>query len=508
MNYPRRIREGLILTAFLLVICFVVNVYGGTFLGKNDLQIQKESGDKTSIVVAYPYDSAVCDFTDLQEVEAAINEITQEEIGVTVELRPVNIYSSYQEYMQWLSRGDTIDLMYIQGSSIKPFIDAGLLQSMSGYLKRDMTYIYIKNQMSQGAITQAATQQGKIYGVADIKEAEAQGYGLWISENILNEAGYNYQPNHIYTYDEIEQIMEKLKEQYPNQYPLAQITATQTGTSGIYYTRLGNSLGDDFYTGVVRNDSDVVENAFTTPEYLEFLSYMNRWYDREYIFDDSAIYTNGAIRLLKTGKVFLYPASSRPDTMDLSLGVDNDYVCLQMVQPQQILPSATQGYWTLPSTSRYASKAAEFLNLLYSSTKVTNLLCYGIQDKHYTIADANVKYIKKTGTGYYFPTASFGAQENRFSYQNKYQQEIAEKYNLQAQAADSRYQGVVMDTSSVIREEYAVNQVVQKYLYVLESGSVDLKQNYQDFLIDLQEAGIDTILQEKQTQLNTWLNRE
>lgn len=49
--------------------------------------------------------------------------------------------------------------------------------------------------------------------------------------------------------------------------------------------------------------------------------------------------------------------------------------------------------------------------------------------------------------------------------------------------------------------------MVATYVPVLESGSVDLDENYQDFLTALEEAGIDRIIADKQRQLDEWLER-
>ena len=62
--------------------------------------------------------------------------------------------------------------------------------------------------------------QGRIYGIACLSGQEANGYGLWISGSLLTESGFAYDPDHIYTLEELDLLFASLKERYPDSYPL------------------------------------------------------------------------------------------------------------------------------------------------------------------------------------------------------------------------------------------------------------------------------------------------
>ena len=81
--------------------------------------------------------------------------------------------------------------------------------------------------------------------------------------------------------------------------------------------------------------------------------------------------------------------------------------------------------------------------------------------------------------------------------------EQQEEYNKNAKKSVAY--GFIFDSSSVTNEITACNNVVAKYRASLECGSVDPEVALPEFNAELKTAGIDTIIAEKQRQLDEWL---
>jgi len=64
--------------------------------------------------------------------------------------------------------------------------------------------------------------------------------------------------------------------------------------------------------------------------------------------------------------------------------------------------------------------------------------------------------------------------------------------------------GFTFDNSNVKTEYTAVTNVIEQYMYGLVCGSVDPTTEIPIFLQRLDEAGLGTIIAEKQTQLDAW----
>ena len=65
--------------------------------------------------------------------------------------------------------------------------------------------------------------------------------------------------------------------------------------------------------------------------------------------------------------------------------------------------------------------------------------------------------------------------------------------------------GFVFDDTNVVNEVTACTNVIQQYAYGLEVGAVDVDTVLPEFQQALKDAGIDTIIAEKQSQLDAWL---
>lgn len=496
----RRILSGGIVLLFGMALFWSVSLSSGKAQTAGSKGSEADRSDLCHIRMTYPITEGVSDISDLEEIAGQINRIAGKEIGVEVELIPVDPSTAGRKYPLWLSRGEVIDLMFIRGEDIRFYSDKGLLSSLSGQLERNADTIRFQDRMLDGALTQGAKQQGKVYGIKNFSRQQNAGYGLWVSAAVLEEAGFVYDENHLYSLEEIDRLLFEIKSRYSDSYPLGQITAEQNHTSALYYMKTGNSLGADLITGVVDEETMQVKNFFETEAYQEFLMYMERWYRLEYVYPDNVIYNGSVKNLLEEGNVFLVPGSAYPGTMDLMLGKETDYVCLKMVEPADsgTFPS---DYWTVPITSRYPVEAVKFLNLLYEDQRLAYLFNYGIVEKHYEIADPKSRLLKPLFGGFYNPFADIGDTRELYAFGTGAQQQEREALYEEVGWKEDTF---VYSTQNVRRQIDEIQRVIDVYTPLLESGSVRRQENYVMFLKELREAGMDEVLADKQKQLDEY----
>lgn len=87
------------------------------------------SGDFTRIVMTYQY-LEYSNLDHIEEIIAAVNEISRSEIGVEVELKFVEALDSFTDYPVWLSKGERIDLMLLNYQNIRYYVDRDMLLPM------------------------------------------------------------------------------------------------------------------------------------------------------------------------------------------------------------------------------------------------------------------------------------------------------------------------------------------------------------------------------------------
>ncbi len=72
-------------------------------------------------------------------------------------------------------------------------------------------------------------------------------------------------------------------------------------------------------------------------------------------------------------------------------------------------------------------------------------------------------------------------------------------------AKNSLALGFKFDTSKVTNEIAAINNVIEEFKATIYSGSVDVEEYLNKLNKKLKDQGIDRVIEEMQTQLNSWL---
>lgn len=164
----------------------------------------------------------------------------------------------------------------------------------------------------------------------------------------------------------------------------------------------------------------------------------------------------------------------------------------------------------IPTNAKNPEKAMEVLNLLFTDGEFSNVLANGVEGEDYTITDAENGVIEFNGSAEKKYTNMFGVWGDGAQWYisppttpDIYQQR--EDYLAETVAHTSKVYGYKFDASSVETEQSTVKNVIAKYLTQLEYGTVDVDTVLPEFLNDLENAGMSTIIEENQRQLDEWL---
>lgn len=475
--------------------------------------ISEKSGRKADhIVVTYQTFEPDSILTDFKEVADAINAITVPEIGVEAEFRQIGAVEAFTEYSLWISRGEQIDLMMLNYQDITAYINRGMLLPIDACLEQEGQGIAELVEEGLNPM-EGSVAEGKTYGVVTVTRGQGNGSGIWTRKEYLEEAGISYQTGHVYTFDELTEIFGKFKALYPDKYPLGQITSGQTGSSASFYLRSGDGLGGDVMGGMILGDDFQVVSYYGSEQYEEFLRYMRKWYLNGYIYPDAAFTDTSQVELIKEEVLMSYPSSSAPG-MAPKDWMKGETVCLRTMKPEIGAQYARSGFWTIPVTSAEPEAAMRFLNMMYTDARIGNLLSLGIEGKHYVVTDEEHKLAdypegKDSSTvGYLNPLGMYGDYRKQYMRGTVEDREAESAYSEEA-ARNTVYtitRGMYYSTANVSKELADLQETVLKYVPILESGSVDIDKYYPEFLNELDRAGLQKVMEDKQRQLNEWLS--
>ena len=149
----------------------------------------------------------------------------------------------------------------------------------------------------------------------------------------------------------------------------------------------------------------------------------------------------------------------------------------------------------------------KFLNLWISDPEVGTLISYGIEGKHYQL--------NENGLGAYpdgqdaqsctYHLGSGISNINRILWESENPDYAELLVESNRDARKSAGMGFSFNTESVTNEITQLDNVCSKYQIGLECGALDPETALPEFIEELKGAGIDTVIEEKQRQLDAFL---
>ena len=151
----------------------------------------------------------------------------------------------------------------------------------------------------------------------------------------------------------------------------------------------------------------------------------------------------------------------------------------------------------------------KFLNLWFSDEELGNLISYGIEGEHYVLDENGMgKYLEgkdATTCAYHLGASISNINRIRWESENPEYAELLVESNTNAKKSAGL--GFGFDTANVTNEITQLDNVCSKYQIGLESGALDPEKYLPEFNAALKDAGIETVIAEKQKQLDAFLGK-
>lgn len=504
----------------ILIIAFsVIMVIGLVACGKSDSSEQKEGDFSSSekkgydkVVYAYATFNNIPNSDILATVEEEINKITREKINVEVELLPIAIFDYSSSVSLTLQGGGQIDLFQSLGD-FNTSVSSDMAYDLTDLID---TYAPEAKEVLGEGFLDACVKEGKLYGIPTYKPYALTPMVIYKQE-IADEL--NIDMSQVKSIFDLTDVLRKVKEAYPDMTPLVPV---QTGTSGVNMTIPEvDYLTDDYYSpkGILKGNDMTVVDYYSTSEFADISNLARTWYNEGLILQDAATTTSTATELMSAANSFCYVASYSypPEDTAASISAQVGGIPLGAVQIGEAYLDTTSINalsWMVSSTSKVPEAALKFLNLTFTDSDVINLLIYGIKDRDYVISeDGYVSYPEGQDASSvpYTAQLSCGTLGNFFlmhPMEGTSKESLIWEEEQNQLAKKSPAMGFTFDSSGVKTEYTAVSNVIQQYLPGLLCGSVDPEVMIPEFRNKLSEAGLDTIIEAKQSQLDEWLKNK
>lgn len=467
-------------------------------------------------------------------VQDAINDYMIPKYHIEVELLPLQS-ADYQKKVQlMLSGGDALDVFPIQATYAASWINMGGVYDMNEFMDTEEG-MAIEDALGEN-LTYAGSMNNILYGFPANKEYVELG-GLCMRADICDELGiteeYGLEKNKdeydgtIYNWSVAGEIFEKVKEAYPDMVPLYLNQSSQMNR----FTHF-DTLGDNF--GVIDwesdHDSTTVVNKYETDTYKNAVKMLADWYDKGYIYKDAQTDTSGSSTMMKAGNTFSYATAIKPGML-VEAEAANGMDCYAMYFRTGTEPTSNEGtrsvlftgnaclYNTgIATNSEDPAMAFKFVSALYTDPTLMNLWQYGIEDVNYKKNDDGTIYYAdgEDGSNYkYHQNTGWSMGNQMISYVWSDGSKTADYWDkLEAHNAwgdVSPTFGFNWDSTEHSTELTALSNALNNYRAALETGSVGsakVDETLDSLNKALYDAGLQDVMDEKQAQLDKWLEEK
>lgn len=440
---------------------------------------------------------------NIENVEAALNEITREKINCTVDIVPVFI-------------GDlpTTTSMAIAGDEKMDIVTVGLTQSLSSMVSDGLLLELNDLLAERGADAAAVTANvskaqeinGTTYAVSGYPYAAMAG-GFVYNKTLADQYGIDMHDG--MTMDELAQAGEVLKENG--------VYLTTFGNAATINYKFGNVLdafGDNAVYGGILDPvgSTTVENVYDSENMRNFYKSVKGWTDAGYLPADQLTDTTTVQEYFSQQKIFGTYTSYTPNQIAVWLSPNFESGIIQVSDPVITTSSAVEFMLGIASNCERPDKAMDLINLIYADADVCNLLQYGIEGTDYVAVDGTENVITYDGTAnedhnsYYSAFVRFGDPLKQ-----KIVSPMSDSYYSNLTAFDSAAKkslcfGYSFDASDYSAEAGAISSVLQEKIPMLNAGMVeDVDAAVDELTKALEDAGIQDVIAANQAQLDAYL---
>lgn len=459
---------------------------------------------------------------DLASVNEALNEYLLEKMNTTVELKLIDGGTYDSKMALVMSGNEEYDLCFTSSWANNYYTNVanGAYVDMGPLLD---AYAPVTKETAPQRFWDAITVNGRIYGAINFQQSAA-GFGFRVQAPLADKYEFDWQ--NAKQLSDIEPFLEDIKANEPTLIPFGYNRTVDPFVKGPIAWGY-DAIGDIFSPGWVALDDEslTVVNQYDTDAFREYTALMRSWYEKGYLRADAATLSD-VTPDVKAGKYAIEYEQIDLGTEDFEAAgleyqgrmypysgiVSYDH---KFIEPILTNEKASATMTSISVTSRHPERAMMFIELMNTDRYAYNLLCNGIEGKHYTREGELINIIADGG---YQPFTSweFGNMANCYIASGNWPaggEEIREDgltvangmwYDLNQNVEGSPLLGFVFDAEPVKSEIANCQAVIDQLYYSISCGSVDPETYIPQFNDQLKAAGMEKIIAEKQKQLDEW----
>ena len=435
----------------------------------------------------------------IDAVQEELNKLTESELNISVELIPVTYGNMTTSVQLMLSSAEDVDIVPIGSGSAATYVGGEYLTDLGDYVEeygQDIIDI-----VGMDAI-ETCRMGDVIWGIPNLKERYSPT-GIIMRTDILEECGIDV--SKIQSLEDLTEVFAAVHEKYPDMNVYGGTFMIASSLNDL------DNLADRYGVLEDMGQSTTVTNYFESDAYKNAVKLAREWYLAGYTMKDMDVNKDSGETLMKAGNLFSYASYVKPNTEQEKENATGMDLTVVQIEKGVKRSSGTNGIsYGISSASENPARAMELLNWIYKTEAANDLLNWGIEGIDWVeTEDGTIDYPEGVTADTCAYHQNYGwAQINQFNSHvwKGNETDIWEKYEkFNNEAVVSVAYGFTPDLTEYSNELSAIKQVYDEYQKQLGSGVGDPEVLLDEFNSKLYDAGLQTIIDAKQEQLDAWL---
>lgn len=445
-----------------------------------------------------------------QDMEDALNEMMERDIGVHVTFEPVGLGEAQQKATLMVSGGEQLDLCMSAFAPIAPLASSNLVLPLT-----DLIDEYGKDIKDLGADLGMGYYNGDLYGIPPVG-GSAGSWCYLIKTEYLEKYQIETDPDKFYTFEELEKIFEVIKAGEGDNFYCLPVDQT-IAPVGVYmeYDAVGGTPAAGVLMLNKSFDDLTLCNLYETDEYRNYAEIMYRWAQNGYISPDAAVSTETTDTLVaKDNYLGTFYFGNPLSEVSYASTVGKELTKLKVMERYYANNGGLSCLWSIPITSAHPEKALEALNYIYANDDANWIIQYGLEGQSYEIVEqtdegTQIRFLSDNmeELPYFNPYGLWGNQYHYAAVEptpvnaNKL---IEDYHRGTPKERYSPAMGYSFVRDSVSTEIASLSTVIEQYDKMINCGALDPQKAVPEFISALKAAGIEEVIAENQRQLDEW----
>lgn len=473
--------------------------------GSSSNEQDSSSEEAYEIKMVMPYILTPPGEAAVQQTEDTINDYLLNTLGITeykLDLQVVTYTDSNTIVPMSLAANEKLDIISVGSSNISNFVSNGYLLPLDDYLDNELAGAY---DICKDFLI--CYKQGDSYYAMPSRSGQVIDYRFIYNKDMVDSV---VDMSNVDTWDEILEVLDKLKEAYPDEHFLCYSSTFPAIYSMVDHT---NTVGT--YAATV-GDSTTLVNYYSTDAYREACEKAYELRQKGMLDPEGSANTMGHDALTYSGstKGVLMGHSLTEESVVAMFDSNNTYGATfdAVTFGRTDMVNARFSYG-IPYTSQNPSAAAKFLNLIWTDEFIFNTLGFGTEGIDYVWNEDHTAIEYPEGLGQLtvpynciYALAGIGNQRMIWEAPGGTTKEDLEFINEEMTSCFYPPAfGFSPSNDKVSSQVAAVSNVVTQYNDALIYGDINPDDFLPKFLEELESAGINDIISEYQSQLDAWL---